>query len=365
MNHGEDWKIGVALSSGGAGGLAHIGVLEELRGAGLDVTCIAGTSAGAIVGAALASDRLQGLRDRFTTLGLRERMALFDLSWLGGGLFAGRRAMEMVRPFVGELIEELPRKFAAVATDLETGDEVVLQNGSTLDALRASIAIPGVLVPWAQDGRLLVDGALANPIPISVSRALGADFVIGVNLIPAPYCSWVRDAGATAPVNSWFERSWRAFSSWRTSAPGEEAEIPTIPPDTAESVVAESVSVHNLAMVLSRSSALIQARIAATRLREEPADFLIEPDIREIGVFDFHRAVEAVEAGREAARAALPALLQHLSTMNGQRRWGFFAGRSDSQAVCAPHSPVWPRDRAAGRALPSQGCAAGLSPGHS
>ena len=166
------FSIGIALSSGGAAGVAHIGVLEELRAAGIDIDCVAGTSAGAMVGGAFAADRLDEFHHRLISAARRWVMTFFDPTWLGGGLFAGRRVMALLEPNMGESIEDLPRRFAAVATDLYSGREVVLRTGSVLDAVRASIAIPGIFTPIARDGRLLVDGALVDPSPVGVAREL-------------------------------------------------------------------------------------------------------------------------------------------------------------------------------------------------
>ena len=180
-------SIGIALSSGGAAGLAHVGVLEVLAEAGIEIDSVAGTSAGAMVGAAFAADHLVGFRDRFLGLNRRQLMRLFDPTWTGGGLFGGRRAMELIGPFIGENIEDLPRRFAAIATDLSSGRRAVLSSGPVHDAVRASAAIPGVFTPLASNGRLLVDGALVDPIPVQAARDLGANFVIAVSVIPPPY----------------------------------------------------------------------------------------------------------------------------------------------------------------------------------
>jgi NTE family protein len=139
MNPAE--SIGIALSSGGAAGLAHIGVLEVLDEAGIAATHVAGSSAGAIVGAAFAADRLSGLRERFLGLRRRQRMRFFDPTWSPGGLFSGRYGMAFVRPFIGDTIETLPRRFAAIATDLSSGRRAVIRSGPVADAVRASVAI--------------------------------------------------------------------------------------------------------------------------------------------------------------------------------------------------------------------------------
>jgi NTE family protein len=297
-------EIGMALSSGGAAGLAHVGVLEELLAAGVRIACVAGSSAGAVVGAAFAADHLCDFRDAMTALTRRSVMTLFDPIWPRAGLFRGRRAMNLIRPHVGARIEELPRRFAAVAADLHSGDEVVLRRGNVITALRASSAIPGLFAPQPWRRRLLVDGALVNPIPTNVARQLGAQFVIAVSVIATNH-----PAIATGPIGS---RLRPTVGRWRTrfgaclrrGAPQSAA---------AEGTAAAMLPGHDdaftLSAVLSKASAMIQANIAANRLRQEPPDYLIVPVVSDIGLFDFHRAAEAIAVGRAATRAILPELL--------------------------------------------------------
>jgi NTE family protein len=322
---GSTEKIGVALSSGGAAGLAHIGVLEVLRANGIDIEFVAGTSAGAMIGAALASDRLDGLRDRFAAVNRRGLMRLFDPTWVSGGLFAGRRAMELVQPFVGERIEDLPRRFAAVATDLSTGAEVVMTAGSVIDAVRASIAIPGIFTPWVQNGRTLVDGALVDPIPVGVARQIGARFVLAVSVIPSAYAAPVISACQPPAPDGWLARSWRALG-W--------ADVMPMPNNECLDPAVEAVEQCSMAAVLARASIVVQAHIAAARLKQQPPDFLIQPDVSGIGVFDFDRAQEAVAAGRKAAEACLPALQRALAKAREGRRYpSVFRRRSVRQAA--------------------------------
>jgi NTE family protein len=326
----EELHIGMALSSGGAAGLAHVGVLQELLAAGIPVDSVAGASAGAIVGAAYAADHLAELRDALTALTRRGVMALFDPIWPRTGLLAGRRAMDLIRPHVGELIEELPRPYAAVATDLHSGDEVVLTRGEVIDAVRASVAIPGVFPPQPLHGRWLVDGALVNPIPISVARQLGAQFVIAVSVIATPH-----PAISTGPFAARVRQpSGPQRTRFRTgpqlqAAPNEPLALAS--PD----------GVSNLRTVLSKASALIQANTAVHRLRDEPPDYLIAPAVADIGLFDFHRAAEAIEAGRVATVAVLPELLAAIDRAGAATapasswlRWSWDRGRQ--WFSCAP-----------------------------
>lgn len=294
----EPFRIGLALGGGGAAALSYIGVLEVLEDAGIPFHCVAGTSAGAVVGAALAARRLDEFRDAMTSLSRGRVFTLFDPTWARGGLIDGRRAMDMLAPIVGTDIEKLPIRFAAVATDLDTGEEVAIDHGPVLDAVRASIAIPGVFRPRTLGGRVLVDGGLVNPIPVSVARRLGADFVIAVSILRL---RGVTDGSAESTLKA------------HELGPAADGE--------AGAVTAAARSRHeNLRMldVLAKGSAVVQSHIAAARLRDDPPDAFLSPRSEHIGIFELMRTAEAVEAGREVARRALPELLASIDKARRQ-----------------------------------------------
>jgi NTE family protein len=250
-----------------------------------------------MVGAAYAADRLDAFRDTMCSLTRRRVLSLFDPTWPRSGLLEGRRSLELIRPHVGDRIEGLPRPFAAIATDLRSGSEVVLRDGDVLEAIRASIAIPGLFTPQRWRGRLLVDGGLTNPLPVDVARQLGAQFVIAVTVLALPDDSIPRHGEPQKLTAQLLAR----FLDSEEAPRREEAEES---PADDESDVADDIG---LIEVLSRATGVIQARIAAARLREQPPDCLVTVPMRdEIGLFDFHRAAEAIDAGRIAAREALP-----------------------------------------------------------
>lgn len=311
-------RVGVALSSGGAAGLAHIGVLEELVQGGIDIRCVAGTSAGAMVGAAFASGHLEEFRERVMACSRRRRMALFDPIWPRSGLLGGRRAMELLGPCAVGAIEDLPMRFAAVATDLDSGRRVVLQSGDVWGAIRASIAIPGVFTPQRWGGRVLVDGALLDPVPVGPARELGATFVIAVSVIgsEAPLVARRCEHSPASTLRRLLARVWR---SARAPHPALAPEAPGAGGDDFDAGTERS---DGLATILWKASALVQTTIAAARLRESPPDFLIAPAACDIGVFEVWRAAEAIDAGRAAARAALPGLLVAIERARVEaRRW--------------------------------------------
>ncbi len=306
-------KVGVALSGGGAAGMAHVGVLEELLAAGMEISCVAGTSAGAMVGAAFANGQLASFRDTMCALTRSRVLRLFDPIWPQSGLLEGRRALELVRPHLGYTIESLPIPFAAVATDLHSGEEVVLRSGSVIEAVRASIAIPGLFTPQRWGGRVLVDGGLVNPIPADVARALGAEFVIAVSVLNVHPSVLPRSRARGGLTQQWSERLRRRMEK-------SVAKAARLLPEANGTPAMEL----GLVEILSRASTVVQAHIAAARLREQPPDFLVQVTVR-LGLFDFHQSREAVQAGRAAAREVLPdlrrALAEALPLMDRLSRW--------------------------------------------
>ncbi|GIW39645.1 MAG: patatin family protein [Candidatus Binatia bacterium] len=285
-------RLGVALSSGGAAGMAHVGVLEELEKHGFRVDVVAGTSAGALVGAAFCANGLRGFSDTMTRLTRGRVLRLFDFTWPYSGLLEGRRSLELVRPYLGERIETLFRTYAAIATDLYTGREVVLRRGPVLEAVRASAAIPGLFTPQRWQNRLLVDGGLVNPVPVDVVRQLGAERVLAVSVIPVP-----EESRRAEPPRSLSRLLLARFLSRHAGR---------TPEDEAELEPTRYGKDPGLVEILSRASAVIQSRIAAAKLRESPPDLLVRISLPEIGLFDFHRSKEAIEAGRKAAEKVLP-----------------------------------------------------------
>ena len=281
-------RLGLALGSGSARGWAHIGVLRALLQAGITPDIVCGTSMGAFVGAAYASGSLDPLEGWVRGLTRRDVLGFFDVSLGAGGLIKGEKLLGYTsRLFLDETFADLDKPFACVATDLASGREVWLREGRILDAVRASVALPGLLVPQLLDGRYLVDGGLVNPVPVSLCRALGADIVIAVDLGMDTVGLRQRRGDAAAQVPAWRQTMGR----WL----GREGD-------------GEDVAKPSLADVVSNSIAIMQGRISRSRLAGEPADVLIAPRLGQLGLLDFHRAHEAIAAGRMAAEHMLPML---------------------------------------------------------
>lgn len=299
------FKIGLALGGGAARGWAHIGVLRALSKAGIHPDIIAGTSIGAVVGACELAGRLDTLEGFARDLTRRRVFGYLDFNLSGTGLITGHRLGERMRKELGDTkIEDLPRRFTAVATEIGTGHEVWLSRGSLVDAVRASYALPGVFRPVKVDGRWLFDGALVNPIPISVCRALGARYVIAVNLNID-----ISNRGTITSINPMPE--------------SEEVLEEEAPPVTGKNGVAvrrllqrqilgKGDDVPGISTVMMDAFNIVQDRIARSRLAGDPPDCMISPRLHGIGLFDFHRADELIQRGEAAAKREIEDLRREL-----------------------------------------------------
>lgn len=287
-------RLALALGSGSARGWAHIGVLRTLEEAGIHPDIICGTSIGALVGAAYAAGELERFEQWVRTLSLRDVVSLMDFH-LNGGMLKGERLMSFFQKhFMDCPIQALNLPFAAVATDLHTGQEVWLKEGSTTDAVRASIALPGLFSPYWLQERLLVDGGLVNPVPVSLARSMDADIVVAVDLntdILGRHLEPEPEQKLRSTVGSaWRAHLPEALSSWLSASPPEVEPMPS------------------LIDILSSSINIMQVRITRSRMAGDPADAVIAPRLASLGLLDFHRAELAIEQGIAAAQAALPTL---------------------------------------------------------
>jgi NTE family protein len=306
-------RIGLALGGGAARGWAHIGAIRALQEAGIKPDVICGTSIGALVGAVYANGDLDWLEQWVSRLTWQSVVRLLDLR-ASGGLLAGKK---MIRPIANQLkgreIHELQLGYAAVATELDTGREVWLNDGSVVEAVRASIAIPGLFTPVRHNGVWLVDGSLSNPVPVSVARAMRADFVIAIDLNNDLLNG--RDFGGAsatppvpdpdAPPAGNLRRNGKPWPRWLAPNPGTTSEDARIP-------VAPSARVPSILSAIAQSLDIMQVRISRSRLAGEPADILIQPRLGGVSIFDFHRATPAIAEGRAAVELMMPAIRAHL-----------------------------------------------------
>lgn len=285
-------KIGLAVGGGAARGWAAIGVLRRLREAGIVPDVVAGTSMGAVVGACDLAGRLDQLEAFATELTPRRVFALLDLHLGGSGFVGGDRLARLIVSHLDDIrIEDLGRPFTAVATELATGHEIWLNSGRLVDALRASYALPGIFEPVHIGRRLLVDGALVNPVPVSVCRALGAELVIAVNVS-------TEAIGHGTVVQSLPADAGEATRS-ETTTEG-------IAPSLFRRLFGGGTDKPGLSGVMMESFNIIQDRITRSRLAGDPPDVMIAPRLSHIGLFDFHRAPEAIAVGVSATDRALP-----------------------------------------------------------
>jgi len=291
-------RIGLALGGGSARGWSHIGAIEVLDEAGFPPEVVTGCSIGAVVGGCYAAGQLGLLKAFALSLTKRRVVGLLDLR-LGSGLIAGARLhRRLERDLADRRIEGLPIRFASVATCLGTGEEVWLTRGNLVDALRASYALPGVFPPVRLGERLLMDGTLVNPVPVTLARALGADVVICINLngdpgeAGGPVVLDPAEPATKAPAAPQRRRPWNLLRS----SPPSTRRLPPAAPSPG------------LARVMLDAFNITQDKISRARLAGDPPDATISPRLADMGLFEFHRAAEGIALGREAARAALPAI---------------------------------------------------------
>jgi NTE family protein len=304
-------KIGLALGGGSARGWSHIGVLRTLNEAGIYPEIIAGTSIGAVVGGCYVAGELETLEHFARDLTRRKVLSYLDFNFAGSGLIHGHRLTECLDARLkGITIESLAKRYVAVATEIGTGHETWLSRGRLVDAMRASYALPGIFKPVQIDGRWLFDGALVNPIPVSVCRALGARYVIAVN------------------VNS--------DSCGRGTVVSDMEALPLPAPEPpAEPVTQDGLLARNsravkkllqrqffgggdsgpgIPRVMMEAFNIVQDRIARSRLAGDPPDAVILPRLHPFGLFDFHRAEAMIQAGMVAARREIDDIKREIAS---------------------------------------------------
>ncbi|MEJ0063848.1 MAG: patatin-like phospholipase RssA [Alphaproteobacteria bacterium] len=287
-------KIGLALGSGMARGWAHIGVIRALRRLGFKFDIIAGCSIGALVGGIYLADKMEELEAWSLGLNKRKIVSFLDLKVRSGGMISGQRLLDEVKRHIGGLkIEDLPVPYAAVATDLVTGHEIWLQEGGLAEAMRASFSLPGVFPPILHDGRWLVDGALINPLPVGVCRALGADMVIAVN-INADIIGKARRPESTIPTAAGFDLLKIIEST------AELENKMSLMDNLTRRIFRRDYDGPSLFGVMTASLNIMQDRITRSRLAGDPPDVHIAPRLGHIGLLEFDRAEEAIREGEAA-----------------------------------------------------------------
>ncbi len=283
-------KIGLALGAGAARGWAHIGIIRALQKAGVQIDIIAGCSIGAYVGAAFASGKLDELEEWTNTLTEWQVFKLLGVGFRRGGLASGQKVFDKLKSdFCTSTFEAMNIPFACVATDLYSGKEVVFNKGEIGDSIQASCAIPALFSPVDHKGRWLVDGAVANPVPVNQCRHMGADFVIAVNLSAdfrprlIEKCELDHEENQRK-TDAMLDRADDSFiKKWLSPDPKPNKRLSP-----------------GIVGVMSSSLEILQARVTRSRLAGEPPDILIEPQLHDVGMLEFYRAKEVAEKGKQA-----------------------------------------------------------------
>jgi len=281
--------VALALGSGGAKGLAHIGAIEEIEAQGYQIVAIAGTSMGALIGGIYATGKLDVYRDWVCSLAKMDVLKLVDWTLSGGGLIKGERIIETMRSLIGDVsIEELPLAYTAVATDLDREREVWLTRGPLFDAIRASIAIPTIFRPHVLSNRRLIDGGLLNPVPVTPLIREAADYLFAVSMDGPP------DAGPPSEVQA---TPTGTDDSYRSRIGGFIGKLMPHGIDKPRE--------PGMLELLMQSMDLMQANLSRLRLAAYEPDLLIRMPRNVATVYEFYRATELIEMGRQQARQAL------------------------------------------------------------
>ncbi|WED42401.1 patatin-like phospholipase family protein [Legionella cardiaca] len=302
-------KIGLVFGSGSARGWAHIGVIRELAHLGIKPDLVTGSSIGALVGAAYASGNLDKFEEWVYTLKRTDILKLLDVRITGGGFIQGQSLMTAIEKRIGNLnIEDLEFPFACVATSLLSGKEHWLREGSLLEAVRASISLPGIFAPFVLKHDFMLDGGLVNPVPISLARAMGADYVIAVNLngdlVGRHFSRYPRETSLTENEDNkkkleYGEKNNPTISTWPSKL---KVDFDIRLDSFISSLHKKKIFKPGLFDAIAGSINIMQERITHARIAEDPPDILIEPKLGYIGLMEFDRAKETIQEGHEATQ---------------------------------------------------------------
>ncbi len=300
-------KVGLALGSGSARGWSHIGVIRALAEAGVKVDYVAGTSIGALVGAVFASGKIDALEKVALQLDWKKIAYLFDAVFPKSGLIDGRKVTVFVQNHVKEInIEDLSIPFCAVSTDLTTGKEVAIRDGNIIEAVRASISIPGIFTPVKKNGTFLVDGGVVNPVPVSVVRKMGADFVIAVDLnhnsIGNTGLDKITDIDSNKRSSEKKDRQGQGEKNKLVEALNKRIKAVDFPALAHVKEWMNKEPMPSIFEVLTSSINIMEDQIKTIRLKTDPPDILIQPNLSHLKFLEFNRAKEAIDEGYKVSR---------------------------------------------------------------
>lgn len=317
-------KIGLALGGGVARGWAHIGVLRALQAADIEADIICGTSIGAVVGGCFLAGKLDELEAWARSLTRLKIMSYLDFHVRMPSLIGGERLIRELEGHLGPVaIENLPRRFATVATDLTTGHEVWLHEGPLVEAIRASFSLPGIFPPVLIRNRWLVDGALVNPVPVSLCVAQGATLVIAVNL-NADLIGKARASGGD------FQASFDILEAIEETQPAGVTGL-------VKRLFRRQPATPSMFGVMTSSLNIVLDRITRSRLAGDPPDVHIAPKLGHIGIMEFDRAAEMIDVGIRATEAALPEIQAAMDALGMRQNGG--NGEAESAELLTPPAP--------------------------
>ena len=305
-------KIGLALGSGAARGLAHIGVLKVFIENRVPIAAIAGTSIGAMIGALYAAGvSVAQMEEIAEDVDWRDLARLVDPIFPGAGLIDGKKVARFIAGILPvQSFDELQIPFAVTATDVETGEALIIKQGNLVEAVRAAISFPGIFTPVPFGGRFLVDGGLCNPVPVDVARELGGDKVIGVCAIPKvrslhqeTFLTPAEKPKATGARRG-LSAAERVEKLFREIWPGTERER-----KSSENESSRGRKPPGLLKIFAQSIAIMENQINDLRLAQNHIDLLLRPHFDDFNLFEFNRAGDAILAGEMEARSQLPAIL--------------------------------------------------------
>lgn len=309
--------VGLALGSGGAKGWAHIGVLRALEEENIEISYIAGTSIGAVVGAFYAIDELDVLEKYAYHLDWKTIVSLLDLSFPSQGLLDGDKVYNLLAEHLLEYrIEDTRIPFRCISTNLNTRQAVCMERGLLVDAVRASLSMPGVFTPFQKEGNILVDGGLINPIPTDVVKEMGAEIVIAVDLnnsispVEAPHLPGVRCSVQQYPDSQLETEEPNTVLAKLGQTYVEVQE--TLQHKIEQWMPSENPTL-NIFDIIGNSINILERELARSNIDSHPPDLLIEADLRQVGIFDFHQATPAITAGYTQMKHKLDELKQLLS----------------------------------------------------
>jgi len=318
--------VALVLGSGGARGMAHIGVIEEIEARGYQIISVSGCSMGAIVGGFYCAGKLDAFYAWAKSLSYIDLLRLVDFSFISNGAIRGDKIFSMLAEMLEDIdIENLEIPFTAVATDLANSKEVWFQRGPLEQAMRASAAIPGLFQPVELDDRLFVDGGVLNPLPIAASVSAHADHIIAIDLnadVPIPTINLpdsqlmtVSEQDESDDKNAWLNSIVSKASQWFTS----DDEIGSVNPEEIKAKARSSVSSLGKLEILYQMFEVMQASLSQYKIAGYPPDLLVRIPKTSGEMYEFHRTEELVELGRNIAKQALDAFEQGHSSLYGQR----------------------------------------------